>query len=192
MAGRIWISTLESCRKAEEPDRGDPGEGTLTYHSGVITGHGTDPRLQATAQRLRVSIGQEAEDITFEDCTSEISIPDAFVLCLTERFEPDAMEGIGKFAVEITDPRTFFRRVTAELRQQRPIRNWSYRAVTYTSRTYRELEPAPRAGVSFIKPPDPYAKQQEVRGVWQTYTMQDCQPFLLNCPAVRRLLRRLI
>lgn len=192
MRGGIWISTLESCRNAEEPDRRDVGEGTLIYNTGTVTGDGDDPRLQAIARRADFYVHPGARGTTFINCESRVKVLDSYVLCLTERFEPDAMEGIGKFAVEITDPHVFFRRVTAELRQHRPIRNWTYRAVTYTSRTYRELETPPPADVSFIKPPDPYAKQQEVRGVWQTYTMRNCQPFLLRCPAVRPLLRRLI
>src|SRR4051812_31281980 len=68
--GLVWLSTLEECRRYEDPARGDRDEGTLTYNTGTITADGDDPTLQLVSQRCGIHIGPGCTNITISNNTS--------------------------------------------------------------------------------------------------------------------------
>nr|WP_306287585.1 hypothetical protein [Pseudoalteromonas sp. WY3] len=59
--GNVWISTLETCRKYEDPLQGDLGEATQTYKSGHIVGGSGDPAFVEMASRSGIHIGECAQ-----------------------------------------------------------------------------------------------------------------------------------
>lgn len=43
--GDVWLSTIETCRRYEDPLQGDPDEAIQTYNSGFISGGSDDSRF---------------------------------------------------------------------------------------------------------------------------------------------------
>ncbi|WP_223999106.1 hypothetical protein [Cupriavidus pinatubonensis] len=163
--GKIRISTFNLCRKCEDPQRGDKDEGSLTYHSGFISGDADDPAVRTVAARTGILLGPGV-NITMSNNTTYIRIPDALVLCATERFSPEHMrEGFGKHCVEIFDPQGLFQSLTNALRMRFSVAQAAFGRVAYIGRKLHGFDPMV-APVEFRKPVDGYAEQQEVRMVW--------------------------
>ena len=59
----------------------------------------------------------------------------------------------------------------------------------YRDRTYTGLENPP-GPIGFVKPVDQYAEQQEFRFLWTPKSMQEIQPFLLECPEIKSICKR--
>lgn len=178
-AGKVWISTLETCRKHEGYKRGDPDEGTLTYKTGIIRGNGDDPAVQLVASRIRVKVAPGIRNGTISNSTAIHRLPDAWVLCCTERHQPGGMKGIGQYCVKIEHPRRYFENLTHTFSQYEQIREALFGRVIYAERSYQSLEPEP-GPIGFIKPPDLYSEQSEVRMLWVPASREVIVPRLVE------------
>src|SRR5688572_27889630 len=117
VAGYVWISTLDDCRRAEREGRKDEREGIHTRHADLLAGHGTDAEFVSAAEEVGVGVGPQASDIIIRDTVGETRIPDAYVICMTELLARDGIPGIGRYCVRISDPLKFAAAVTAVFRQ---------------------------------------------------------------------------
>lgn len=188
--GRVWVSTLETCRAFEDRQRGDKDEGTSKYNSGTATGDSADTLLQFISTRAGIYIGPSCSNITVSNNTRKTRIPDGWLLCATERYAPDRMEGFGKFCVEIQQADEFFRRLTALIGSEYAISEALHGPVLYASREFRFTDPQP-GPLGFVKPVDDYEQQQEYRMLWQPKDSSSIQPREWRCDAIRELVHRI-
>lgn len=190
--GDVWISTLNECRKYEDPLQGDPEEAVHTYTSGFISGNGSDKDVVTTASRLGIFIGEGATNITIGGGIHVSTIHDAFVLCTTREFSPKKLSNtFGNYCVEILSPREFFCEVTASLREIVQLKQSRMGAVIYRNREYSRLE-APPGPLGFVKPHDKYAPQKEIRFLWEYEGEEEIAPLLIKCPNVARYCKRIV
>jgi hypothetical protein len=178
-AGKVWISTLDTCRKHEGLQRGDPGEATVTYNTGFIRGDGDDLAIQLIASRIKVSVAPGARNITLSNDTAFHRLADAWVLCCTERHQPDGLKGIGQYCVKIEQPREFFEKLTRTFSQYAQIQEAMFGRVIYAERSYQSLEAEP-GPIGFVKPPDTYSDQSEVRMLWVPASREVIAPRLVD------------
>jgi hypothetical protein len=190
--GEIRISTLSKCREYEESQRGDPGEGMLTYVSGNVVGESADADIQTVASRLNAEIGPEVRGRV--DLSGNVHVgrfSDGYLLCLTEVVNDKIMADFGSYCVEISSPWHFFRGLTAAIERTIPLAGGQADRVVYKERILRGVEPwgGPRS-VCFQKPVC-YRSQREVRGVWfPSAESERLEPLIILCPEVEPYLRR--
>jgi len=190
-SGKIWISTLETCRQYENPLQGDPEEATQKYNSGHAIGGSGDRDFKLIAARSGIHIGDGCSNISISNCTSMHRVLDAYVLCTTSHFDPDKLGDVfGLHCVEVTHPHEFFRLMSLELAKLHKVREAAYGSVIYSEREYKGLEDPP-GPIGFVKPPDKYQDQREVRFLWTVDEVLRLQPFLLDVPNAATLCRRL-
>lgn len=189
--GKIWLSTLETCRAYEDPAQGDPEEAHETYNSGHAVGGSNDPDFIEVARRSGIHIGPGCSEITLSNNTRKTVLPDAYVLSTTTNFSPDKLSAtFGRYCVEITSPKDFFFRVSASLERSIPIKEAAAGKVIYKDRYYTGME-SPPGPIGFVKPPDLYATQREFRLLWVPDNSTGLTPFLLNCPEAAHLCKRI-
>lgn len=189
--GEVWLSTLKTCRAYEDPEQGDPDEAHETYNSGHAVGDSDDPLFVEVARRSGIHIGPGCSNITISNNTRKTALPDAYVLCTTTEFSPDKLsETFGRYCVELTNAKQFFISVTESLESLVPIREAAAGKVIYKDRYYTGIEPSP-GRIGFVKPPDLYASQKEFRFLWIPKNTNGLAPFLLKCPQVNHLCKRI-
>jgi hypothetical protein len=187
--GRVWMSTIEACRRAEGAARGDPDEGTTYYTSGAYALPSADPRMQYVAKRSGIYVDPESEGMKLIGNRAVWRRPDAWILCTTERYDPAAMDGIGGYAVAIASPLVFLYHITKALMAERRLRYGRCGPVTYASRHYADLEQE-QAHPGFLKPPDQYSQQREYRFLWPAADPREVlTPFELKERVPSRLMR---
>lgn len=191
--GEVWISTLDACRKYEKMGRGDPDEGTLNYRLTHLVGDYETPGfLEMTARAGIVVDAKEVSNLQFTNCRSTEKIEDAFVICATERMAATTSATFGPYCVEIRRPVKFFELVTNQLARMRPVKTGWFDRVTYAAREYIDSSDPP-APAGFLKAPDVYADQREIRLLWlPTQTVTDLKPFTMTVAGVSRLCRRIV
>jgi hypothetical protein len=176
--GRIWISTLSHCRRVEE----DPGEGTDTYHSGIIGGHGDDPGFRRAAARASIGVGPEVRNGNIRNNIVVTEDADAWVLCTT--FNPDgySKRKFGPFGVRIAQPVAFFRAVSLHMQDRYNAGRCTIAPVKYGTRDRFGNQGPPEAR-SFLKPEAPFAQEKELRMLWEQYDDDRVlQGMLIDCP----------
>ncbi|MCP6036931.1 hypothetical protein NL368_26675, partial [Klebsiella pneumoniae] len=115
--GDVWLSTIETCRRYEDPLQGDPNEAIQTYSSGFISGGSDDSRFVSAAAHAGIHIGPGCSGITIQNCRSFNKMPDAFVLCTTLEFQPENLnDTFGNYCVEISNVEEFFGLITKKLK----------------------------------------------------------------------------
>jgi hypothetical protein len=186
VSGRVWITTLNACRRMEDSLRRDGGEGTLLYRSGEISGPADDPRVHEVARRagLGYAPGTVGGSVTVVGCLTVTEHADVYALCMsTER-----MTKFGPYCVRISEPLQFLNAVGDLLvetgRMLRvtatgPDTNCHFGVVRYLDRSYRHLDPSGHP--AFVKPPIPFAEDKEVRAIFRP-TRLPIAPFELPCP----------
>ncbi|MFJ4392985.1 hypothetical protein [Pseudomonas soli] len=112
--GEIYISTLETCRGFEDPQRGDKEEGYERYfNKGTISGGGSNSEFVYQANQLGMLIGPDATGITIVGGERLTKLHDSYVLCTTMGFSRESLtESFGKYCVEIFDVDGFAKVVT--------------------------------------------------------------------------------
>ncbi|QKJ65627.1 hypothetical protein HQN60_02100 [Deefgea piscis] len=189
--GNIWISTLESCRKYEDPSQGDSHEATQTYQSGHIAGGSNDLAFIEMASRSGISIGEGCSNITISNCNNTQKLSDAYVICTTKSFQPENLsDTFGKYCVKISNPMIFFRLVSLELNKYKSIREGAIGLIQYKDRHYTGLQPVP-GPIGFIKPRDPYSNQNEFRFLWIPRNNIALHPFSLKCQSITKFCTRI-
>ncbi|WP_395299045.1 hypothetical protein V1574_15595 [Enterobacter kobei] len=185
--GKVWLSTLETCRAYEDPLQGDRGEAMHSYSVDKISGSSSDADLVEMCSRLGIEIGEGCSNVTISDGQSFYSIKDAFVLCTTKEFNPSKLNStFGNYCVEISEPSIFFEVVTEELNKIIPLKSAGMGAVIYDKREFTGLEPIP-GPIGFVKPKDIYSEQKEFRFLWETIEHEEIKPLEVHCPSIARL-----
>jgi|SRR5687768_17159188 len=180
VAGYVWISTLDDCRRAEREGRKDEREGIHTRHADLLAGHGTDAEFVSAAEEVGVGVGPQASDIIIRDTVGETRIPDAYVICMTELLARDGIPGIGRYCVRISDPLKFAAAVTAVFRKQAALSYMPMDRVIYGPRDTEVGQHGSPGSLGFVKPKDEYAAQHEIRILWAALP----QEFLLKAREV--------
>lgn len=179
--GDVWLSTIETCRRYEDPLQGDPDEAIQNYSSGIISGGSSDPHFVSAAANAGIHIGPNCSGITIQNCSSFNKMPNAFVLCTTMEFQPENLNDIfGHYCVEISNTKEFFDFITAKLNQLLPIRWGAMGAVKYGKNSFYGYQPPP-GQIGFVKDRDKYSPQKEFRFLWVPEEF-DIQPRLVKCP----------
>jgi hypothetical protein len=181
VSGNVWVSTLGTCRAYEDGERGDVGEGSLTYEISQLTGSGTDADFVRKAAKAGIQIGAAAEDITVSGSAGTQALSDAWLLCLTEEYDPAFAATFGQFSVRIDRPRSMFERISEELvRKHRTRVRGVAGPVTYRERSYADDEAEP-GHIALVKP-ERYRWQREVRMVWWRYDEKPVSPQVVVIP----------
>lgn len=169
--GSMRVGTLSTYRELEAGDaeRGDVGEGTRVLHSderpGVYNSTAElPPVLRGVSCGLRGLATDGPNAIVIKQ-----RIPDAYVYCLTEQFDPSLLERFGGACVRIEQPNEFLTAVDQTLRAELQQRGLSVSGCVvdrcvYVSRRQNYHAAAP-FHECFLKPPS-YEHQREVRAVW--------------------------
>jgi hypothetical protein len=187
--GRFRISTLERCRRHENAQQGDAGEGSQMYSSGTFSSH--QDGFKEVANRLSISFatGFLPADSMIRNSFAHTIMLDAYILCLTRRFDPEKFaKDFGEFCCEITDAAKFCDLVSAHLSTGWDQLEARLGEVRYRSRVYQGLEKFPH--VALVKP-SAYEWQEEVRMVWSVPHTGPLRLLDVNIPAVAPLCRRL-
>lgn len=189
--GDIFLSTLERCRAYEDAEQGDKDEGLETYYVDHISGDSDNIQFVEQAQRLGIFVGEGNTNITFENMSSTTIIPDAYVLCTATDFSPALQKKFGPYCVEITNPRYFFILLSVSLNAESAIWEAASGKIKYADRKYIN-DNLPNGNIGFVKPLDPYHYQKEFRFLWVMHPEVQLQPFVLKCPKVMNLCRRIV
>lgn len=185
----VLVSTLNTCRIYEDPEQGDPDEGVFEYSSGpqviqrIAAGDPWNRRFKEIGFDIDNCIDMSI------DIGGRTELTDAFVLCCTsENSGEHISDAIGKFAVEITNPRLAFTLITQRLTIERPVCEALLGEVAYKSIEYKGLEKAP-GFLGFVKKQDPYGKQREVRMLWTPHDDKGIEPKLIEVPGLNKCCR---
>ncbi|MDQ2734816.1 MAG: hypothetical protein M3Y55_07470 [Pseudomonadota bacterium] len=188
--GNVRISTLAACRATDDPVRRDQGEGSVTYKGGFSQGDGDDPAFVEIARRQGVSLPRESTGTMLFANIHQRTLVEAYVLCMTVRNDESAMSSFGSSCVEIFSPLAAFRRLTRVLHEVVAVRQSVIGLIRYRARSYTGLDPQP-GPLGFVKPPDEYEREQEVRFLWTLHgDPAGLQPMMLACPTLSPFCRR--
>ncbi len=188
--GYVWLSTLETCRAYENKQRGDPSEAIHTCYYDYLTGGSSDADFVSAASRMGIKIDDGCHNLTFENPSHEVILPDAFVLCTTNEFIPaELSEDFGDYCVEISNPNEFFKRVSLALHDDIGMQRGAMGPVQYMSRDYHGTDETPRP-IGFIKP-ESYSAQKEFRFLWIPQDENNIKPRGLRCQEITELCKRI-
>jgi hypothetical protein len=105
---------------------------------------------------------------------------------MTEEFKKE-MPSIGKHCVKISNPKEFYRLVTNRLKVKFKVTGSWLGHVCYENPQYSGTDPEP-GPIGFVKPPDAYKDQKEVRALWTVYECHHpLKPFSLPCSDITKL-----
>lgn len=195
ISGNVWISTLEVCRAYENAEQGDAEEAQESYNSGHAVGHGDNQDIIEIAKRCGMDFGlgckfEPGSKLDLSNNQIITKIQDAYVLCTATEYSPDIMnDSFGSYCVEITDIKIFFNTVVERLNEKSPLRWSAANKVLYQSRYYKGLEAVP-GPIGFVKP-ERYFPQKEFRFLLIPALNTDIKPFLLECPEVSKICKRI-
>jgi hypothetical protein len=191
--GKVYLSTLEACRKYENTGRGDRGEASQQYQVGQRIDTNTDfadPLKQRIAAHLGFTM-RPNQNVTLEIGSVGKELLNAYVLCFTSACNPNLMsEDFGKYCVEIKQPFFFLQFIGAYLNKTHPLNRSDFDKVRYREREFSGMEETPGA-LGFVKPVE-YAGQKEVRMLFSCKDNANIKPFVLNVPQAKELCRRVI
>lgn len=177
----VRMSTLEDCRKYEDADKGDAGEGSYSYsHTNISS---TDPNFSEISNRLDIHVDPNLKGIvTLVGCGAQSKIENAYVLCLTTRIlEKDLHEKFGKYVVQIPNIHMFTHMLCVAMSKVVSGFEAFSRPVQYRSREFRDTEIGPEH-IGFIKPINPYSRQKEYRIIFHCEDNHVYEPFGLKVP----------
>jgi hypothetical protein len=200
LGGSVRVSTLEACRRAENPTARDANEGTLT----VTTLPGTNSLNAPELARLlgvdptviHVS-GKDAVVTSGENAVSRSERIDAFVFCTSANGNDLRMKAkFGAGCVKVRDAFEFFTLIDAHLRRKvapNELGACVVDDVEYGPRriTYRDHS---NKHYAFLKPSGgekSFEQEAEVRALWILQCSVAIEPEILTIPEVGALLELL-
>lgn len=192
LQGNVYLSTLETCRKHENKERGDRYEGYSFYSSGIASGTGSEPHMQTVASRLGFRMGLSTHGY-FAWCSSQTRLRDSFVLCTTDKFSTSMFKDFGNYCVEISRLPDFYMLMNKLLKQNHNIGHGLAGYTLYEDRWYEGLEPppAPPTTVALLKP-ERYKNQKEYRFSWNPVpNIGDLTPFTVSSDELIPFFRRI-
>lgn len=189
--GDIFLSTLQKCRNYENAEQGDTKEGHEEYYIDHMVGGSHDPQFVEQARRVGFHDRGGNSNITFSNVVRKTRITDAYVLCTTTNFSPEKLnDTFGAFCVEITNPRDFFLLLSEKIKAISNIRCAAAGKVIYADNRYTGMN-SPNGRIGFVKAVVPYADQKEFRFLWHMEQQGELDPFVLKCPEVSGMCKRI-
>ncbi len=188
-AGKVWISTLGFCRNCERTGQGDIGEATHNFVIGrAWHGNSSDPQFAKAFDRLGI-YADEFSSGTLENTRKIEMIPDAYVICTSEICDRSVLGStFGIHGVEISKPIEFLRLIDAALKKVARVESGTIGRIRYKSRTVPGASDPPGL-LGYVKPPEGYAHQREVRLLWKALSLPPIKSFLLDVPECAGLCR---
>jgi hypothetical protein len=184
--GRLLISTLEACRRHDDPARGDPLDGVLMTTVNVVT---NDPNEAAEAAAI-MGIGGGGTNFYAYDNVQYHTVSNAYLICCSLEQSPRLAEEMGPYCVEILQPESFASvigwRMSEAARRYLP---GTFGAVQYDGddRNFQNRESWLRRPHGLTKRSQ-YSYQTEFRLLWR---YADARRDILNAPGIRGLCRRI-
>ena len=168
LSGRIWITTIESCRRSENADRADREEASQTFRQEAPIWNAADPAQRAVMKRLGFS-APPGSRFLLQGNSSTVYHPDEYMLCLSkslsrrlvEQFSPNA-----KRVVRINKPTALFEAIGEALHARDPLFHFECAPVLYERRPIADLDPTPLYAPWLMKPKR-YAHEKEIRVLWR-------------------------
>lgn len=185
--GKIWLSTLETCRNYENPAQGDSGEATEIFLSGTHLGGGDDPTFVEIARRSGIQVGSSVNNVLLENNFFFEYAKDAYLFCTSKVSTPETLLDFGDYCVEITNPRLFAYLATKRITEMMKLSAAVTRHIIYGARVYMDLD-TPSGLMGFVKPRE-YESQKEFRFLWEPIWPNRLAPFLLSCPELKGICR---
>lgn len=176
--GRLWLSTLEICRKTEDTVRGDSGEGTRLMTIKAAGGG----QLNSEELRFARSMGGDSSAFIFNSGLGTV-LQDHHLLSLTMDGNLDAMREFGEHCIEITKPKAFMNALTNYLNAKHGLVEGVMAKVAYKERAHDSKEPRP-GPIGFVKP-ESFSKEKEVRMLWADPKRRTAlDRVVVDCPAL--------
>lgn len=186
--GGVWISTLQKCREYEDRERGDPNEGMYTHNVSYMAGNTGDSLTQELLRRQGIQCDDPNGFISMADNVHTMVHENSFVICTSKSNSESVKNIFGKYGVEIQDPFEFYKCLSYELFHKLKIFQGVAGEVHYINRSTWDMQPMPNRQIFLIKE-DRHNYQQEYRFVWRAHKPM-IQPFLLECPSISNLCKR--
>ena len=183
LAGDLWITTLVACRSAEGDERRDEGEGELSHQVNFISSEQPGGK-EAIEQSGLLQLAPGARNVMVRGGGVLVGTMDAFVLCFTELYAPERMEGnFGRWCVQFDDPLEGFRVITHELSRRYSLTRALIGHVHYSGRQVSDYQRTDTHR-ALLKPLDGYSHHREIRMIWEVDSQHDpIKPFKLHVPA---------
>jgi hypothetical protein len=186
--GNVFVSTFKRCRAYENKYQGDIGEGSLTYNGGRFVGNSDSFEFKKILSNMP-GIKIEGSNITFDNNTQVTRVHDAFVLCLTTKFQPGEFNiDFGRFCVEIINPKSLFSGLNSAIRHKYRVSGQVFDHCVYSTRSYFGSQNSP--GNIYLLKPQSYSYQYEYRGVWIPETLDNIEAQVFKIGKSRRIFRR--
>lgn len=181
-SGWFFISTLDTCRKYEEPGRGDLGEGAFEMRTTTV-----ESRVQyrdASRESILTTRTSVTQPYTTQDC---------YIFCTTSSYNYESMsKQFGEFCVRINNPALFCTLLGASIsgtKLERSIIDAG--PVGYMEKTICSVETRPSFDPIFTKHPD-FAQQNEYRlMVMPAGDAHKCEPFEICTKLCGSLVQRI-
>lgn len=192
LAGDIWISTLECCRRGlgAKGHGADSGDGVETIHR---TFYDPDTATEADKLAMRRNFSGIVEgdpaEARFENVFSIPAPVDGYVFCTSMAGkDPGLYEKFGPKCIRIAQPHLAGRLIREALRACREIEDFKARPVVYRGRSLVDNEGAdtPPGFHSIYRNRD----EKEWRMIGYTPAGHIPQPFVLHVPELKRLVSK--
>jgi len=181
---------LEKCRRLENAALRDEGEASQTLRVESIAGDASDPNIQQFARRTHLRIGRGVH-LTVSDSSVTVRETHAWVLCTTHRPPTaDAKGSLGDYCIKIGPVLPFFCTLSYAISRRRSVRQNVIGRIKYRARDYGLYDPEPGV-LGFVKPPDKYEHEQELRVLWLPEEREVVKPFVIDCPEVAQYCQRI-
>ena len=133
---------------------------------------------------------QHSQGIELRSNTRITHVPDGFVICTAQYRTDELAAQFGRFCVEIRQPGRFFELVDGRITRLGLAARGEFDRVRYTQLEYYD-DDLPPGEIGFVKRPDGYAAQGEIRLLWKHRVRPPLSAQALLCPGVGRLCRLL-
>lgn len=164
--GRIWLSTLETCRRIEDPARADPEEAREIYNSGAVsTDTHSSEHVREVGRRAGIQLPEGVHGVTLRNNISVREVRDAWVVCASLTTSQAAIGKFGGHVVGIRDFRVFLSLIHRALATDVGSLISGARTVEYRDNAFTGLQSAP-GPLGFVKRPE-FASENEFRFLWQ-------------------------
>lgn len=195
--GKLRVSTLEACRGYENAEQGDKGEGVWQHTiSDIHIPNAQDVDVSGLLY-AGVRVDPSATNVVIKNVSGGKKIENAYVLCTTKLFNPDAFStSFGKYCVEISNAQCFAHAVTEAIHKYHRDLKWvraDFGNVDYIeNRSGVDFE-KPANHIAFLKPKNPYKSQEEFRFLWSLSEPHlDIRPLDLNIPSIAKYCKRVL
>lgn len=190
--GVIRVTTLNECRKYEDPEKGDPGEAIHQLEVKRISSNDLSADdFKSLSARVGINIEGTCNNIVLSNIRRIKKLHDAYVLCTTLEHQPKHFKkGFGQYCVRINKPYLFSRIISYAMFMQTKIEHCQHGKINYRERVIDQSEDEKSFAIGFLKPKDIYEPQKEYRFLWVP-NKSPISPLFLSCPNIEGICERI-